>query len=196
MSLHDYYHANSSDYIDYAKPKNMSDVIEILENVKSDLYDNDQPEHGAMIEGALGYLQSDIGTVNVWADGACSGNPGPGGWGYVVQYQGGETDRYRGSSLTETTNNKMELMAIMEALIDLGQRGFSRIIMHTDSELAIGWLTGQFKRKNEQIIEYCEMIEEVIDTYDLDVTYKKSKGHSGEEYNEIADKLARSAIRK
>lgn len=69
-------------------------------------------------------------TVDIWTDGACSGNPGPGGWGAVLRY--GETEKEISGAEGATTNNRMELMAAIQALEALKRP--SKVRMHTDSK--------------------------------------------------------------
>jgi ribonuclease HI len=140
-------------------------------------------------------------TVDIWTDGACSGNPGPGGWGAVLHYAGAEKEISGGEPAT--TNNRMELMAAIEALNAL-KRG-SKVRLHTDSKYVLdgvtrwihgwkknGWKTGDKKPvKNEDL---WRRLDEAASRHEI--TWKWVKGHSDNEMNNRADALARSAIKR
>jgi len=138
-------------------------------------------------------------TVEIYTDGACSGNPGPGGWGVVLTagrhrktMHGGEHD---------TTNNRMELTAAIEALNAL-KRG-SRVILHTDSKYVMdgvtswmpawkkrGWKTAAKKPvKNRDL---WQALDEAASRHDID--WRWVKGHDGNPGNEEADALANRGI--
>jgi len=138
-------------------------------------------------------------TVEIYTDGACRGNPGPGGWGALLiagrhrkTLHGGERD---------TTNNRMELTAVIEALNAL--KGPCRVNLHTDSKYVMhgirDWLPGWKKRgwktaskkpvKNQDL---WQALDEAQQRHD--VTWKWVKGHSGHPENEEADALANRGI--
>jgi ribonuclease HI len=134
--------------------------------------------------------------VEIYTDGACSGNPGPGGWGAVLTY-GGRTRELRGGEATLTTNNRMELMAAIQALESLTRRSVVRL--HTDSSYLrngiMSWLPG-WKRngwrtaskqpvKNEDLWRRLDAAASKHDVHWLWV-----KGHAGNQGNERADALA------
>ena len=137
--------------------------------------------------------------VVIYTDGACSGNPGPGGWGAVLQWQGQEREMYGGDPLT--TNNRMELMAAIQALEALRQP--ARVQLHTDGKYLLdgitkwipgwqrnGWRTSAKKPvKNEYL--WRTMIEAMKPH---EVTWRWVKGHAGDPGNERADALARLGI--
>jgi ribonuclease HI len=85
--------------------------------------------------------------VNAYSDGACSGNPGPGGWAYLIEWTGGVEEGSGGDR--QTTNNRMELIAAREAMTAfLRKRGAGQgLRLHTDSRNVIGWLSEHWKRK-------------------------------------------------
>jgi ribonuclease HI len=137
--------------------------------------------------------------VAIWTDGACSGNPGPGGWGAILSYQGREKELCGGEALT--TNNRMELMAAISAL-----EGLSRPCaadLHTDSRYLRGGVTGwinNWKRngwrtadkkpvKNEDL---WRRLDEAVTRHDVE--WRWVKGHAGDAMNERADELARRGI--
>ena len=137
--------------------------------------------------------------VVIHTDGACSGNPGPGGWGAILQ-SGGKTRELKGGELA-TTNNRMELMAAIQALEALTRD--CRVELHTDSTYVMkgisewihnwkrrGWLTADKKPvKNDDLWKR-------LDTARLrhQVDWRWVKGHAGHELNERADQLAREGM--
>ncbi len=139
------------------------------------------------------------GLVHIYSDGACSGNPGPGGWGAVLRYNGHEK-RLQGWS-SHTTNNRMELLAIIRALESLKRRVSG--VITTDSQYVKngitswihgwkrnGWRTGSKKPvKNRDL---WERLDHLVSQHDF--RWDWVKGHAGHQYNEIADQLATSAI--
>jgi ribonuclease HI len=137
--------------------------------------------------------------VEIFTDGACSGNPGPGGWGAILRSGAHEREMSGGERLT--TNNRMEMMAAIEALRALKQP--SVVVLHTDSRYLMdgatkwlaawkkrGWKTADKKAvKNEDL---WRALEDALDHHD--VTWKWVRGHAGHPENERADELARNAI--
>ena len=126
-------------------------------------------------------------------DGACKGNPGPGGWAVVFSIQGEITSEHSGHE-PHTTNNRMELAGIREAIARCPE-GAAREIA-TDSQNAIGWLSGGFKRKKPAIVAMCRAIDVLIRKQRLGggtLTFRHVRGHHGNRLNERADKLATDA---
>ncbi|MBA4097617.1 MAG: ribonuclease HI [Rhodospirillum sp.] len=139
--------------------------------------------------------------VEIFTDGACSGNPGPGGWGAILRYSGVEKEMNGGEP--QTTNNRMEMMAAIIA-IEAVKRP-CEIHLHTDSEYlrqgittwihswkARGWKTAD--KKPVKNVDLWQRLERAIETHD--VHWHWVKGHSGHVENERADELARLAIRQ
>ena len=138
-------------------------------------------------------------TVVIHTDGACSGNPGPGGWGAILEYAGKEKEL--SGAEAETTNNRMELMAAIVALETLKRPCAVRLV--TDSTYVRdgvtkwihgwkknGWKTAAKKPvKNEDL---WRRLDEAARRHD--VTWEWVKGHAGHPENERADQLAREAI--
>jgi ribonuclease HI len=122
-------------------------------------------------------------------DGACSGNPGPGGWAVVFSQGGKEVAEHSGGSLA-TTNNRMELTAVREAL----KRAPEGIAMEvvTDSQNVIGWLSKGWKRNDPLIAAICRKIDRLLAA--RKVTFRWVKGHDGDPLNERVDRLAVAAI--
>ena len=137
--------------------------------------------------------------VVIYTDGACSGNPGPGGWGVVLRWNGTEKELHGGDP--QTTNNRMELMAAIQALEALNRP--SQVQLHTDSTYLLngitkwiaawqrnGWRTSARKPvKNEDL---WRRLVEAMNGHE--VRWLWVKGHAGEEGNERADALARLGI--
>jgi ribonuclease HI len=137
--------------------------------------------------------------VSIWTDGACSGNPGPGGWGAILRYGGHEKALCGGEA--PTTNNRMELTAAIAALEALSRP--CRVELHTDSQYLRGGVTAwmqNWKRngwrtadrkpvKNEDL---WRRLDEAVARHEVD--WRWVKGHAGEEMNERADALARKGM--
>ncbi|XWN31221.1 MAG: ribonuclease HI [Devosia sp.] len=137
--------------------------------------------------------------VEIFTDGACSGNPGPGGWGAILRYKG-RTKELKGGE-ADTTNNRMELTAAIRALEAMKRP--VPIDVHTDSQYlrqgvtewlprwqANGWRTAAKKPvKNDDL---WRALAELIKTYD--VSWHWVKGHAGHPENERADELARAGL--
>ena len=141
----------------------------------------------------------DNNTVVIYTDGACSGNPGPGGWGSVLLYRGHRRELSGGESAT--TNNRMELRAVIEALEALKRP--CRIRLHTDSTYVMKGMTEwleNWKRRNWRTadrkpvknVELWQRLEQAVARHDVE--WRWVRGHSGDPENERADELARRAI--
>ncbi len=137
--------------------------------------------------------------VVIHTDGACSGNPGPGGWGAILQW-GGHTRELRGGE-AHTTNNRMELMAAIAALETLKRP--CDVDLHTDSQYLrqgiTGWIHGWKRngwktadRKPVKNADLWQRLDAVVDRHT--VHWHWVRGHSGHDLNERADELAREAI--
>jgi len=140
-----------------------------------------------------------MSTVEIFTDGACRGNPGPGGWGAVLRYNGHEKELY--GAERNTTNNRMELMAAIRALESL-KRG-CKVSVTTDSEYlrkgitewleqwkSRGWRTAA--KKPVKNVDLWQRLEQAIEEHDID--WHWVKGHSGHDENERADQLANRGI--
>ncbi|HBX35802.1 MAG TPA: ribonuclease HI [Pseudohongiella sp.] len=138
--------------------------------------------------------------VEIYTDGACRGNPGPGGWGGVLRYRGVEKQLYGGSY--HTTNNKMELLAVIKALEALKRPGCqvslysdSRYVLTGISEWLPNWKRRGWKTANRKPVlnqELWQALDELSQQHDID--WHWVKGHSGHPGNELADELANRGI--
>ena len=139
----------------------------------------------------------------IYTDGACSGNPGPGGWGVLMQYDGREKELYGGED--DTTNNRMELMAAIKALEAIKPGFKGRTILWTDSTYVMkgitewihGWKKRGWKKSDKSPVLNSDLWK-ILDELNAQrsVDWKWVKGHAGEEGNERADALARKGIPK
>ena len=135
-------------------------------------------------------------TVEIFTDGACSGNPGPGGWGTILRFNGVEKELSGG--MDDTTNNRMEIMAVLEGLRALTRP--CQVTVYTDSKYVMdsatkwlegwvrkGWKTASKKKVKNQ--DLWEALYQEMKNHDLKWVW--IKGHSGHPENERADALAR-----
>lgn len=137
--------------------------------------------------------------VEIYTDGACRGNPGPGGWGVLLRYKGREKTLYGGE--LNTTNNRMELMAVIVGLRELTRP--CRVTVYTDSQYVKngmsvwihnwkqrGWLTA-----NKQPVKNADLWQQLEDiAQQHDIEWQWIKGHANHAFNEQADKLANQGV--
>lgn len=144
-------------------------------------------------------LNSSMPDVVIYTDGACSGNPGPGGWGALLQH--GSTEKALNGGAAETTNNRMELQAAIEALEALKKP--CKVTLYTDSNYVKGgitsWITAWkakgWKTTSKKPVKNQELWQALdAATNRHDVTWKWVKGHAGNPGNEKADELARQGM--
>lgn len=137
--------------------------------------------------------------VSLFTYGACSGNPGPGGWGAILRCRGVERELFGGD--TETTNNRMELMAVISGLSALKKP--CRVTVHTDSQYVKNgmttwistWKKNGFRTASGGAVKNEELWRELDRLSGLHhVTWQWVRGHDGHPENERADVLARGAI--
>ncbi len=139
--------------------------------------------------------------ITIYTDGACSGNPGPGGWGAVLMY--GEHYKEITGAETDTTNQRMEVMAVIEALKAIKGSGW-KVRVHSDSAYFVnaiqkGWLKNWqrngWKNSKKEDVANQDLWKELIPLLRKhQVRVEKVKGHSGDKWNERCDQLAREAI--
>ena len=138
-------------------------------------------------------------TVEIFTDGACRGNPGPGGWGALLRY--GDKERTLCGGEHETTNNRMELMAVIKGLSAL-QRSWE-VKVTSDSTYVLkgiqewmpnwkakGWKTAS--KKPVKNVDLWQQLDQLVEIHSID--WQWVKGHSGHTENEIADQLANRGI--
>ena len=139
--------------------------------------------------------------VTIYTDGACSGNPGPGGWGAFLSWNGHEKDLNGGEA--DTTNNRMELMAAIVALETLTKP--CRVDLYTDSTYVMkgmtewleGWKARGWKTAAKKAVKNKDLWERFDNAIQRhDVQFHWVKGHAGDPGNERADELARDGILK
>jgi ribonuclease HI len=137
--------------------------------------------------------------VTIYTDGACKGNPGPGGWGAWLKSGAHERELFGGEKLT--TNNRMELTAVIEALSALKAR--TQVTIYTDSEYVRngittwihGWKTRGWKTADKKPVKNLELWQRLDALRERhDVTWRWVKGHNGDPGNERADGLANKGV--
>jgi len=137
--------------------------------------------------------------VEIYTDGACRGNPGPGGWGALLRFQGTEKELYGGEP--ETTNNRMELLAVIRGLEALTRR--ARVRVTTDSRYVQqgitqwiqNWKQNGWRTANKKPVKNSDLwrqLDALVAGHD--VVWSWVKGHSGHRENERADALANKGI--
>ena len=142
-----------------------------------------------------------IDKLLIYTDGACSGNPGPGGWGCILKYNGNVKELSGGEK--DTTNNRMELIAVIKGLEVLNKK--SDIIVTTDSTYVKNgitqwikkWETNNWRTASKSPVKNKELWQELLAlSRKHDINWKWVKGHSGHPENERCDELAREEIKK
>lgn len=140
-----------------------------------------------------------MSNVELFTDGACRGNPGPGGWGVLIRYNEHEKQIY--GSERYTTNNRMELMAAIEGLRTL--RKPCHVIITTDSQYVHDgitkwlpkWQKSGWRNSQKKSVKNADLWQALVnETKRHQITWQWVRGHSGHPENEIADQLANKAI--
>ncbi len=141
---------------------------------------------------------SELSRVEIATDGACKGNPGPGGWGAVIRSGAREKELSGGERLT--TNNRMELMAVIEALnalkrpCDVALSTDSRYVMDGLTKWIHGWRKNGWKTAAKQPVKNADLWQALVEaTARHKISWQWVKGHAGHPDNERADKLASDA---
>ena len=134
--------------------------------------------------------------VKIYTDGACSGNPGTGGYGAILIYNGIEKEISGGEK--ETTNNKMEIMAVLKGLEMLKEP--CKATVYSDSAYVVNsiekgwiynWKKNNWKKSDKSIVKNIDLWERMLELMNThEITFVKVKGHSDNEYNNRCDKLA------
>ena len=140
-------------------------------------------------------------TVEIYTDGACSGNPGPGGLGVILKFN--DTEKEISQGYKHTTNNRMELRAVITGLNMLKYP--CKVKLYSDSAYVVnafvqkwiyGWLKNGWVNSNKEPVKNKELWQELYDLTKVhDVEFIKVKGHSDNKYNNRCDDLARNAIK-
>ncbi|MBU4214912.1 MAG: ribonuclease HI [Actinobacteria bacterium] len=137
--------------------------------------------------------------VEIWTDGACKGNPGPGGWGALLRFGDAEKELFGGEPLT--TNNRMELMAVIQALRALTRP--CRVVAHVDSRYVMngvtswiaGWKRNGWRTAAKKPVLNQDLWRELdAELAQHEVTWEWVKGHAGDPGNERADTLANRGV--
>jgi len=141
-----------------------------------------------------------LSTITIHTDGACSGNPGPGGWGAILEWNGHRKELKGGEA--DTTNNRMEMMAAIQALEALKKADRSVILITDSVYLRDGitkWIHGWKKRgwktadkKPVKNVDLWQRLDELTRSHTID--WRWVKGHAGDPGNERADELAREGL--
>ena len=139
--------------------------------------------------------------VIIYTDGACSGNPGPGGWGEILMYK--ENKKEISGGKKETTNNIMEITAVIEALKCLKTK--CEVQVYSDSAYTVNafnqgwiynWIKNGWKSSNKEPVKNKELWQELYDlTKKHKVEFIKVKGHANNEFNNRCDEMARKKIK-
>lgn len=137
--------------------------------------------------------------IVIYTDGACSGNPGKGGWGAILMYN--QHSKEISGAQSHATNNQMELKAVIEALKIIKK---SHVIeIYTDSKYVMdgitkwvnSWQKNNWLTADKKPVKNIDLWKELLDlTNNHQISWHWVRGHSGDKYNEIVDKLARNAI--
>lgn len=142
-----------------------------------------------------------MNTVEIYTDGACKGNPGPGGWGVLLKSGSTEKEMYGGER--ETTNNRMEMLAVIMALEALKRP--CHVILHADSQYVLKgiteWLTGWkargWKTASKQLVKNVDLwqrLDALVSGAGHKIDWRWVKGHDGDPGNERADALANRGV--
>jgi ribonuclease HI len=157
-------------------------------------------KHARSVKLAEGAEKQHAGLqVEIWTDGACKGNPGPGGWGALLRYGDREKELFGGEPLT--TNNRMELTAVIEALASLKRH--CTVTLHTDSqyvqlgitEWISNWIRRGWKTADKKPVKNADLWQRLHELAARhDVHWRWVKGHAGVDGNERADELANRGV--
>ena len=143
----------------------------------------------------------DTTVVEMFTDGACLGNPGPGGWAALLRFKGTEREVAGGEKLT--TNNRMEMMAVIQALTALKRP--CAVTLHLDSQYVLkgitewlpGWKAKGWKTASKQPVKNVDLwqrLDELVATGGHRIDWRWVKGHAGDPGNERADALANQGV--
>ena len=149
---------------------------------------------------------SDQPDVIVYTDGACSGNPGPGGWGVLLKHPATESIKTLSGGEHSTTNNRMELSAAIHGIRAIDSNKRLRVCLVSDSEYVLkgltewikGWIANDWRRGKKKSAQPVKNVDLWKELYELcqrhEMTYEHVRGHSGHPENEECDRLAVAAV--
>ncbi|WP_210546154.1 ribonuclease HI [Rhodoferax sp. PAMC 29310] len=142
-----------------------------------------------------------MNAIEIYTDGACKGNPGPGGWGVLLKSVDAQKELFGGE--LETTNNRMEMMAVIEALLALKRP--CNVTMHVDSQYVLkgitewvsGWKARGWKTATKQPVKNVDLwqrLDDLVSTSGHTIDWRWVRGHNGDPGNEHADMLANRGV--
>jgi ribonuclease HI len=142
-----------------------------------------------------------LNAIEIYTDGACKGNPGPGGWGALLKSSDAQKELFGGE--LETTNNRMEMMAVIEALSALKRP--CNVTLHVDSQYVLkgitewvsGWKARGWKTAAKQPVKNVDLwqrLDKLISTSGHTIDWRWVRGHNGDPGNEYADMLANKGV--
>jgi ribonuclease HI len=142
-----------------------------------------------------------MNTIEIYTDGACKGNPGPGGWGVLLKSEGTEKELFGGEA--NTTNNRMEMMAVIQALEALKRP--CKVNLHLDSKYVLqgitewihGWKARGWRTASKEPVKNVELwqrLDALVATGGHQIDWRWVKGHAGDPGNERADALANKGV--
>jgi ribonuclease HI len=147
------------------------------------------------------FMEQSLKQIHIYTDGACSGNPGPGGWGAILQF--GENHKEISGFAGDTTNNRMEITAVIEALKSL--KYSCDVKVYSDSAYVVNafnqkwivnWQKNSWKSKSGKVLNQ-DLWKELLEYTKIHkIEFIKVKGHSDNKYNNRCDELAVSEIKK
>lgn len=143
--------------------------------------------------------------IRIYTDGACSGNPGPGGWGAIILLPNSREELAGNEDCT--TNNRMELKAVLESVKRMHELEYIKVDIYSDSAYVVNavknkwlkkWYHNGWKTVRGENVKNTDLWEELYDLLDSDLgiefAFIKVKGHSGDKNNELVDKLAKTEV--
>ncbi len=142
-----------------------------------------------------------MNTVDIYTDGACKGNPGPGGWGVLLRSSDSQKQLFGGAM--ETTNNRMEMQAVIEALKALKRP--CKVVLHVDSQYVLkgmtewlpSWKARGWRTASKEPVKNADLWQELdvlVNHGPHDISWRWVRGHNGDPGNELADELANKGV--